>query len=58
VVDALVADLQATPGVLGARMMGGGFGGMILALVDHPHVIPESLPLVASEAGFVEEFFE
>lgn len=58
VVDALVADLQATPGVLGARMMGGGFGGMILALVEHPHVIPDSLPLVASKAGFVEEFFE
>ena len=57
-VDALVADLQSTPGVLGARMMGGGFGGMVLALVEHPHVIPQSPPLVASKAGFVEEFFE
>jgi galactokinase len=28
----LVAIAQATPGVMGARMMGGGFGGCVLAL--------------------------
>ena len=33
-VNGLVAIAQATPGVLGARMMGGGFGGSIIALVD------------------------
>ncbi|HXQ11295.1 MAG TPA: galactokinase [Caulobacteraceae bacterium] len=33
-VDRLVAIAQATPGVLGARMMGGGFGGSIIAIVD------------------------
>ncbi|MEY2966456.1 MAG: galactokinase, partial [Actinomycetota bacterium] len=30
--DAAVADLTATPGVFGARMTGGGFGGCIVAL--------------------------
>ena len=33
-VDRLVAAAQASPGVLGARMMGGGFGGSIIALAD------------------------
>jgi galactokinase len=33
-VDRLAAVAQATPGVFGARMMGGGFGGSVLALVD------------------------
>jgi galactokinase len=33
-IDRLVAIAQATPGVLGARMMGGGFGGSIIAIVD------------------------
>ena len=32
-VDQLAAIAQATPGVLGARMMGGGFGGCVIALV-------------------------
>ncbi|WP_108984870.1 galactokinase [Candidatus Phycosocius bacilliformis] len=31
-VDRLTAIAQATPGVYGARMMGGGFGGSIIAL--------------------------
>ena len=30
--DAAVADLRATPGVLGARMTGGGFGGCVVAM--------------------------
>jgi len=33
VVDALVARLAEMPGVLGARMTGGGFGGCVVALV-------------------------
>jgi galactokinase len=33
-VDALVARLAATPGVWGARMTGGGFGGVVVALCD------------------------
>ncbi len=32
--DHLVGALQETPGVLGARMTGGGFGGCIVALVQ------------------------
>jgi galactokinase len=32
-VDALVAIVQKTPGVFGARLMGGGFGGSIIAAV-------------------------
>ncbi len=32
--DALAARARATPGVHGARMMGGGFGGCVVALVD------------------------
>ncbi|MEJ2401756.1 MAG: galactokinase [Xanthomonadales bacterium] len=33
-VDFLVATAQATRGVFGARMVGGGFGGCMIALVD------------------------
>ncbi len=33
-VDALVERLCATPGVWGARMTGGGFGGVVVALCD------------------------
>ena len=43
VVDELVGDLLARPGVLGARMTGGGFGGCVLALCrpDSPALDPE-----------------
>ena len=34
-VDRLVDIAGKTPGVFGARMMGGGFGGCIIALADH-----------------------
>ena len=49
-VDTLVEQLQNTEGVLGARMMGGGFGGMILGLVETELVLPD-LPLVNSSNG-------
>ena len=32
--DQAVADLVATPGVYGARMTGGGFGGCVVALCE------------------------
>ena len=32
--DRAVEELLATPGVFGARMTGGGFGGCVVALVD------------------------
>ena len=56
-VDVLVESLQSTEGVLGARMMGGGFGGMILVLVENESVLPGNDIMVASRPGFVEEFF-
>jgi galactokinase len=34
IVDALIARLVAHPGVYGARLMGGGFGGCVLALAE------------------------
>lgn len=39
-IDNLVEQVQETPGVLGARLMGGGFGGMIIALVEDHNVLP------------------
>jgi galactokinase len=41
-VDQLVADLLRQPGVLGARMTGGGFGGCVIALClpDSPALSP------------------
>lgn len=56
-VDALVASLQTTDGVHGARMMGGGFGGMILVLVENEKILPDCEIVVSSQAGFVEEVF-
>jgi galactokinase len=32
--DALVAELSATPGVWGARLTGAGFGGCVVALAE------------------------
>ena len=57
-IDDLVAHLQSTPGVLGARMMGGGFGGMILVAVKGPEILADIPLLHASKCGFLEEGFE
>jgi galactokinase len=57
-IDDLVAHLQSTPGVLGARMMGGGFGGMILVAVNGSEVLPDAPLISASQCGFLEEGFE
>jgi len=56
-VDTLVESLQATDGVHGARMMGGGFGGMILVLVESEEILPNCEIVVSSQGGFVEEVF-
>jgi len=55
-IDQQVTTLQNTAGVLGARMMGGGFGGMILVLVEHEDILSDALHVRPSEAGFVQEF--
>ena len=57
-IDDLVAHLQSTPGVLGARMMGGGFGGMILVAVEGSDILPNVPLLKASHCGFLKEGFE
>ena len=56
--DEQVAVLQQTNGVLGARMMGGGYGGMILVLVESSEILPDAQSFHPSKGGFVEEFFE
>ena len=53
-IDSIVKEVQDTPGVLGARLMGGGHGGMILALVENEGVLPGEL-LVPSDSAFFEE---
>ena len=55
-IDQQVSILQKTPGVWGARMMGGGFGGMILVLVEHEGILPQAVVVQPSESGFVQEF--
>jgi len=39
VMDAAVRELMSTPGVFGARMTGGGFGGCVVALCDPDAVV-------------------
>ncbi|HVX23600.1 MAG TPA: galactokinase family protein [Acidimicrobiales bacterium] len=43
-VDALVDDLDGRPGVFGARMTGGGFGGCVVALAGPGAVDPAEWP--------------
>lgn len=57
-VDAQVRKLQQTDGVYGARMMGGGYGGMILVLVEHAQVLPNYPVYRASHGSIFEEFLE
>ena len=47
VVDALVDRLTATPGVFGARLVGGGFGGCVVALTE-PGALTEGWRVQAS----------
>lgn len=55
-IDQKVRQLQNTDGVLGARIMGGGFGGMILTLVENPGILDEEL-IISSDSATMEEFF-
>jgi galactokinase len=48
--DAIVAVLQAQKGVLGARMMGAGFGGCAIALTEDDHI--ETVRAAAEKAYF------
>jgi galactokinase len=43
-IDALVAELAARPGVYGARMTGGGFGGCVVAFAGRGAIDPELWP--------------
>lgn len=43
--DTLVDGAQAIPGVLGARLSGGGFGGSVVAMVNKPDVDAASVAL-------------
>ena len=56
--DTQVNALQSTEGVLGARMMGGGFGGMILVLVENSEVLPGVDVVVSSGPALLEEILE
>jgi galactokinase len=44
VLDELVARLDATPGVLGSRLTGAGFGGCVVALAERGTVLPDGMP--------------
>ena len=48
--DQLAAIARQTPGVLGARMMGGGFGGCVIALVEAP-AAQSAMAAVAARYG-------
>lgn len=52
-VDRLAAIAQATPGVFGARMMGGGFGGCVIALVDAARAGPASEAIRGAYAAVI-----
>jgi galactokinase len=48
--DALAARLAATPGVFGARMTGGGFGGCVVALAE-PGAVSEGVTVRAVDGA-------
>jgi galactokinase len=53
--DLLVAMLQETPGILGARLTGAGFGGACVALIDSNAQLKDALQNVLNryrEAGY------
>ena len=50
--DKLAACARAVPGVYGARMMGGGFGGSVIALVDRDRA-GEAQAAIVAEYGRV-----
>jgi galactokinase len=52
VVDALVQRLAARPGVFGVRLVGGGFGGCVVALTE-PGALDEGWTVVASAGASV-----
>ena len=54
-IDKQIESLRMIDGVLGARMMGGGFGGMILVLVNGSDVLPNSSLVCSSGPAFLEE---
>ena len=53
-IDTMVEEIQSTAGVLGARLMGGGSGGMILALVEEEDALPGEI-LISSGPAFLQE---
>lgn len=48
--DALAELARATPGVYGARQMGGGFGGGVLALIDRAD-LEDALAAIVAQTG-------
>ena len=52
--DRLVARLVATPGVHGARVTGGGFGGCVVALCDPGALADEGWHVRPSAGAAVE----
>lgn len=52
-VDCLAAIAQATTGVYGARMMGGGFGGSVIALVNPTQLAQAREKIVATYSAFL-----
>jgi galactokinase len=52
--DALVERLRGTPGVHGARLTGGGFGGAVVALCEEDAEIPGGLRLRPSTGAHAE----
>ena len=48
--DAAVADWSQTPGVFGARMTGGGFGGCVVA-IGEPGALSDGWNVVASDGA-------